>query len=104
MQRWPAPGERLRADIAIPAAGNIRLGMKACACGWSDCYLRSFFPGLFLIWLLGCATAPKIDWNSRIGNYNYDQAVLEMGPADRSAALTDGTKVVEWLTARGRIY
>src|SRR4051812_26414170 len=49
----------------------------------------------------GCATAPKIDWNSRIGNYTYDQAVLELGPPDRMAPLTDGTKVAEWLTFRG---
>src|SRR5262245_10702323 len=78
--------------------------MKARVARWSDRCLRSSFPGLLLIWLMGCATTPKIDWNSRIGNYTYDQAVLEMGPPDRSATLTDGTKVVEWLTARGHIY
>jgi hypothetical protein len=58
----------------------------------------------FLTVLSGCATGPRIDWNSRIGTYTYDQAVLELGPPDRSATLTDNTKVVEWLTSRGQTY
>ena len=49
----------------------------------------------------GCATR-KIHWNSRVGVYNYDQAITEMGPPDRTAKLTDGTIVAEWLTYRGR--
>ena len=51
--------------------------------------------------LAGCATAPKVDWNSRIGTYSFDQAVLEMGPPDKVATLGDGAKVAEWLTSRG---
>jgi hypothetical protein len=50
--------------------------------------------------IVGCATS-KIDWDSRRGQYTYDQAVLDFGPPDRSATLTDGTKVSEWLTYRG---
>lgn len=57
--------------------------------------------GIVSVLLWGCATGPKIDWNSRIGNYSYDQAVMEMGPPDRVATLTDGSRVGEWLTARG---
>lgn len=49
----------------------------------------------------GCATTPKVDWNSRVGNYTYDQAILELGPPDKVATLNDGTKVAEWLTSRG---
>jgi len=49
----------------------------------------------------GCATKAKINWNSRIGTYSYDQAVKEMGPPDKSAKLSDNTLVAEWLTARG---
>ena len=52
------------------------------------------------LFLTGCATT-KIGWNSRIGNYTYDQAVSELGPPDKSAKLTDGTIVAEWLTRRG---
>jgi len=58
---------------------------------------------LALVGLLlgGCATVPAVDWNSRIGNYTYDQAVLDMGPPDSSAKLSDGVVVAEWLTQRG---
>jgi hypothetical protein len=56
---------------------------------------------LLSILLNGCATTPKIDWNSRVGTYSYDQTVLEFGPPDKLATLTDGTKVAEWLTSRG---
>jgi hypothetical protein len=48
----------------------------------------------------GCA-GPRIDWEPRIGNYTYDQAVLELGPPDKAAHLTDGTLVADWFT-RGR--
>src|SRR5688572_19690140 len=53
--------------------------------------------------LAGCAT-PKIDWAGRVGNYNFDQAVLEFGPPDKQARLEDGTIVAEWLTRRGYAY
>ena len=56
---------------------------------------------LLALCLAGCATAPKVDWSSRVGSFSYDQAILELGPPDRSATLTDGTRVVEWLTWRG---
>jgi hypothetical protein len=53
--------------------------------------------------LAGCATR-KIDWAGRVGNYTFDQAVLEMGPPDKQAKLQDGTIVAEWLTRRGQPY
>jgi hypothetical protein len=52
------------------------------------------------VFLTGCAST-KIDWNSRVGNYTYDQAVTELGPPDKNAKLTDGTVVAEWMTRRG---
>lgn len=62
------------------------------------------FKWLAAVWIalawMGCATA-RIDWNSRVGSFTYDQAVLDMGPPERSETLTDGTKVAEWLIARG---
>ena len=45
----------------------------------------------------GCATGPKIDWKARVGNFTYDQAVIELGVPDKSAKLGDGTVVAEWL-------
>jgi hypothetical protein len=53
-------------------------------------------PMLALV-LAGCVTQ-KIDWSARVGNYTYDQAVMELGPPDKSAKLTDGTVVADWLT------
>jgi hypothetical protein len=52
------------------------------------------------LFLTGCAST-KIDWNSRVGVYTYDQAVLDFGPPDKYAKLTDGTVVAEWMTRRG---
>lgn len=53
--------------------------------------------------LVGCATT-KIDWNSRIGQYTYDEAIAELGVPDRHAQLTDGSIVAEWLRRRGGTY
>jgi hypothetical protein len=55
----------------------------------------------FALLLTACATN-KVDWQSRVGNYSYDQAVLEFGPPDKEATLQNGTRVSEWLTSRGR--
>ena len=67
--------------------------------------LRASFVGLFLVTMgfaqTGCRTTPKIDWNTRVGHFTFDQAVLELGPPDKSATLTDGRVVAEWLTDRG---
>jgi hypothetical protein len=51
--------------------------------------------------LAGCVTQ-KIDWPARVGNYTYDQAVLELGPPDKSAKLSDGIIVADWLTSHAR--
>ena len=49
------------------------------------------------ILLAGCATQ-RVDWNSRIGHYTFDQAVAELGPPDKQAKLSDGRTVTEWIT------
>jgi hypothetical protein len=68
------------------------------------CRLWEVSPAMLLVALLlitsGCATQ-KIDWNARVGNYTYDQAVIDNGPPDKYARLKDGTIVAEWLTSRG---
>lgn len=65
---------------------------------------RRLFLGWVCLLIVGlvasCATAPKIDWASRVGTYTYDQAVLELGPPDKSAELTDGTLIAEWYSRR----
>ncbi len=57
--------------------------------------------GLLALLLAGCATTSRIDWKSRLGIYTYEQAILEFGPPDKNAKLSDGTVVAEWLTRRG---
>ena len=58
--------------------------------------------GCFLALLLaGCSSTPKVDWNSRVGTYPYDQAVAEMGPPDKIAKLSDDSTVAEWFIKRG---
>jgi hypothetical protein len=63
---------------------------------------RIIVAALSVFLLAGCV-GPKIDWAARVGNYTFDQAVMEFGPPDKSAKLTDGTTVAEWLTRRGQI-
>ena len=66
--------------------------------------LRQSLLGLLLLGLLlGCST-PRVDWNSRVGIYSYDQAVVDFGPPDKYATLQDGTIVAEWLLRRGYAY
>jgi hypothetical protein len=50
--------------------------------------------------LAGCSTTPKVDWNSRVGSYTYDQAIVELGPPDKQARLSDGQTVAEWILRR----
>lgn len=66
---------------------------------------RTRLLGIFAVGLLlaGCASL-RVDWAGRAGHFSYDQAVLELGPPDKSATLKDGTIVAEWLTRRGYSY
>lgn len=48
----------------------------------------------------GCASS-RVDWAGRIGTYSYDDAIRELGPPDKSAKLSDGSTVADWLTSRG---
>ena len=47
--------------------------------------------------LTGCVTQ-RINWNSRIGSYTLDQAIIDFGPPDKEARLTDGRLVAEWIS------
>ena len=48
----------------------------------------------------GCSTTKKVDWDSRVGNYTYDQAVTELGPPDKQTTLSDGKLVADWISRR----
>lgn len=75
-------------------------------------FLRSLVrvaaPGVILLLALvlaaGCKTVPKVDWASRVGVYTYDQSVIDMGPPDKMATLTDGSIVAEWVMRQGGYY
>jgi hypothetical protein len=64
-----------------------------------------FQAGLFLAALVmlnpGCASTPKPDWNQRVGNFTFDDAVRELGPPVASTKLQDGTTVAEWFLKYG---
>jgi hypothetical protein len=47
-----------------------------------------------------CATS-RVDWNSCIGSYTYDQAVRDLGLPARFTMLSDNTNVADWLTSQG---
>jgi hypothetical protein len=55
---------------------------------------------LITAFITGCQTTKPVDWNSRIGNYTFDQALTELGPPDKQARLSDGKTVAEWITRR----
>lgn len=55
---------------------------------------------LVLVALVSSCATHRIDWAARVGNYTYDQAVVDIGPPDKQARLTDGTLVADWLTRR----
>jgi len=65
----------------------------------------SIFASLSLctLFVASCASRPKvdpkIDWNSRIGSYTYEQAVAELGKPDSVADSNDG-KIADWVLKR----
>jgi hypothetical protein len=60
--------------------------------------------GFMALFLSSCATRPKvdpnIDWNSRVGNYTFDQAVVELGKPDAVAESNEG-RIADWVLKRG---
>jgi len=52
-------------------------------------FLLPVILALAVAFLAGCTTTPPVDWNTRIGNYTYAQAVTELGPPARQARLNN---------------
>jgi hypothetical protein len=50
---------------------------------------------------VGCTTTPPADWNSRVGNYTYDEAVKEYGSPTLQTQAPDGKVVVKWVKPGG---
>ena len=59
--------------------------------------ISCFVAAVALLLVASCASRPKVDWNSRIGNFTYDQAVAELGPPDKQAKTSDGRTVADWI-------
>jgi hypothetical protein len=59
--------------------------------------LNFFLLAAAAILFAGCATH-RTDWNARVGSYTLDQAIVELGPPDKQAKLTDGKTVAEWIS------
>ena len=49
----------------------------------------------------GCQTTGKVDWDERVGTATYEEAVGELGSPDKSAQLSDGSLVAQWLYRKG---
>jgi hypothetical protein len=60
------------------------------------CFQSALLLAVLVMMNPGCASTPKPDWNQRVGNYTYDEAVRELGPPVNSTKLQDGTTVAEW--------
>jgi hypothetical protein len=63
---------------------------------------RIVLAALALLLFAGCVTQ-KIDWSARVGHYTYNEAVKELGPPNKSAKLSNGATVAEWLTQPSQV-
>jgi len=61
-------------------------------------FLSVWLGMLAIVLLAGCQFAKPINWNARVGNYTFDQAVIELGPPDSQAKLSDGRVVAKWVS------
>lgn len=65
--------------------------------------MKRIAPALLVAFLLAGCVTQTVDWQARVGQYTQDQAIADMGPPDKSAKLSDGTVVDEWLTQPSRV-
>jgi hypothetical protein len=56
---------------------------------------------LLVTWIgIGCASTPKVDWDSRVGHYTFQDAQKELGEPKQVLRFNDGTRVAEWIVGR----
>ena len=64
--------------------------------------MKPMLPWLLILFLVaGCATAPHGNWNERVGNYTFQQAVNEMGAPQDLRKAPDGTFTAQWRVRPG---
>jgi hypothetical protein len=66
--------------------------------------MKKLLSVILLLLFSACATNRNPDWNARVGHYTYDDAITELGIPERSATLSDGSTVCEWLRYQGSYY
>jgi len=49
----------------------------------------------------GCQALQQVDWDGRIGQFSYEQAVAELGRPDEETKLPGGMRRAEWITNSG---
>ena len=64
-------------------------------------FLKHLLSLLFATSLVGCATNPPVDWNSRVGHYTYTDAVRELGQPGREIRLSNGSTEFKWFPRTG---
>lgn len=63
--------------------------------------LVKWFPVLAIALVIGGCATQRINWQTRIGNYTYDDAIREFGPSDKHDQLSDGTIIADWVVREG---
>ncbi len=48
----------------------------------------------------GGATSQQAAWSNRVGSLTYEQAVIELGPPNKTNSVTDGGLIAQWVTGR----
>jgi hypothetical protein len=49
----------------------------------------------------GCQALQQVDWDGRIGQFSYEEAVAELGRPDGETKLPGGMRRAEWITNTG---
>ena len=50
---------------------------------------------------VGCQALQQVDWDQRVGQFSYEQAVAELGRPAGETKLESGLRRVEWITNSG---
>jgi len=48
----------------------------------------------------GCQALQQVDWDGRIGQFSYEQAVAELGRPVEETELSGGMRRAEWIPTR----
>lgn len=58
---------------------------------------RILLPALATAIFIGCATT-QVNWDARVGQFSYLQAVTELGPPTKQTQTADGQTEAEWIS------